>query len=264
MTSVDAIVSKGQWAKSPMHLMRSDTLHRVSRDWKPSAFLEMGAGTGSLSQEFVNRGFSGTLFDIGEQTCARLRARFSTQSDRVRVIESLDGISAASVDYLFAFEVLEHIADDRGALASWTPLLRQGGRILMSVPAHARKFGPSDQRVGHVRRYEREQLRSLLESAGYTDVGIACYGFPLGTMSRIVGNVLQRGSKPELDPDPVARSIDSGMRQSEFVLRLGRFLKPWMLSPFLLTQRLAYANELGEGYVAWGRRGPSSAISNAR
>lgn len=263
--SVEATLSKEQWAKSPMHLMRSDTLHRVSRDWKPGSFLEVGAGTGSLSQEFVDRGFSAMLYDIGEQTCARLRARFFAQTDRIRVIESFGDVPAKSVDYLFAFEVLEHISDDHGALASWTPMLRIGGRILVSVPAHARKFGPSDRRVGHVRRYERKELRALLETAGYTDVGIACYGFPLGTMSRLAGNVLQRGKKMELElnPDPVARSIDSGMRQSEFVLRLGRFLRPWMLSPFLLTQRLVYGNELGEGYVAWGRRGPESATANA-
>lgn len=259
MTSVDEVVSGGQWTKSPMHLMRSDTLHRVTRDWKPTHFLEMGAGTGSLSQEFVDRGFSATLFDIGEQTCARLRSRFAGQAGRVRVVDTLDLLPAASFDYLFAFEVLEHIADDRAALAQWTTFLRPGGRLLVSVPAHARKFGPSDQRVGHVRRYEREELNALLASAGFTDIGIACYGFPLGMVSRLAGNILQRGRKAELDPDPVARSIDSGLRQSDFVLRLGRFLRPWMISPFLVTQRLAYGNELGEGYVAWGRLGPSQA-----
>lgn len=244
-----------QWAESPMHRMRSGALHHVSRDWKASTFLELGAGTGSLSQEFVDRSFGAILYDIGVKTLAGLHARFASQADRVRVIDSLDRVPAGSVGYLFAFEVLEHIEDDVDALKEWTAKLQPGGLLLISVPAHARKYGPSDRRVGHVRRYEREQLQKLLVSAGYIDIQIVCYGFPLGNITRKVGNLLQRNVKHDSSLDPVARSIDSGMRQSGAVLRLARtgVLNRWTLAPFLWLQRFFYGTELGDGYVAWGR-----------
>ncbi|MEL7157397.1 MAG: methyltransferase domain-containing protein, partial [Actinomycetota bacterium] len=53
-------------------------------------------------------------------------------------------------DYVMAFEVLEHITDDRAALEEWLRRLRPGGRVLFSVPAHQRKYGDADRAVGHV------------------------------------------------------------------------------------------------------------------
>lgn len=246
-----------QWAKSPMHWLRSNSLRHVSRNWAAGTFLELGAGTGSLSQEFMDRGFSAILYDIGEQTCVRLRERFAGQAARVRVIDTLDVVPATSVNYLFAFEVLEHIADDVAALKEWTTKLKSGGSLLVSVPAHARKYGPSDRRVGHERRYERAQLKELLESTGYADIKIVCYGFPLGNITRAVGNLLQRRAAPDSGSDPVARSIESGMSQSGAVLKLARagVLNQWTLAPFFWMQRLFFAADLGDGYIAWARLG---------
>jgi SAM-dependent methyltransferase len=254
MTNADGRHNQ-QWAKSPMHRMRSDALHHASSNWKVATFLELGAGTGSLSQEFVDRGFGAILYDIGAKTCDGLRDRFAGQAERVHVIDTLDSVPAESVDYLFAFEVLEHIADDVSALNEWTDKLQPGGSVLISVPAHARKYGPSDRRVGHVRRYERAQLKKLLASAGYVDIQVICYGFPLGNITRKVGNLLQRNAAHDFSLDPVARSIDSGMRQSGAVLRLARsgVLNRWTLAPFLWLQRFFYGTERGDGYVAWGR-----------
>jgi SAM-dependent methyltransferase len=235
--------------------MRSDALRHVTREWKPATFLEAGAGTGSLSQEFVNRGFSAVLYDIGAETSVGLRERFASQSGHVRIVDTLDRVPDGSVDYLFAFEVLEHIVDDAAAIKEWTAKLRLGGSALISVPGHARRYGPSDRRVGHVRRYERTQLQTLLVSAGYVDIHVVCYGFPLGNITRRVGNVLQRNARHDFSLDPVARSIDSGMRQSSAVISLARtgVLNRWTLAPFLWMQRLFYATKMGDGYIAWGR-----------
>lgn len=238
-----------RWGRSPKFFLRADAIGALTRDWPAGALLEVGAGTGEMTVEFLARGFGARLYDLGVPTREGLRRRFAGNA-AVTVVDAIDDVPDASVDYLLAFEVLEHIDDDLGALRAWTRKLRPGGRLLVSVPAHQRKYGETDRRVGHVRRYERAALRELLTGAGYADVDIACYGFPLGNIGRIAGNLLERRVHAPASDDAVERSIQSGTEQSGAVVRLSRIVRPWMLTPFFLAQRLAFGLDIGDGYIA--------------
>jgi ubiquinone/menaquinone biosynthesis C-methylase UbiE len=84
----------------------------------------------------------------------------------------------ASFDRVIASEVLEHLHDDRGALAEITRVLRPGGLLAVSVPrtvpeavcwALSREYRTTPG--GHVRIYRRRQLRRLVEGQGYRVLG---------------------------------------------------------------------------------------------
>lgn len=242
-----------RWGRSPKFFLRADGIAALTGSWPAGELLEVGAGTGEMTLEFLRRGFRATLYDLGEATRSGLRRRFDGETT-VRVVDLIDEVADGSVDYLLAFEVLEHIDEDLAALQDWTRKLRSGGRLLVSVPAHQRKFSATDQRVGHVRRYERDALRRVLEQAGYTDIRIACYGFPLGNLGRVVGNWLERSIAVPATGDAVERSIDSGTQQSTAVLAVSRVLRPWMLWPFFALQRLTFRFDIGDGYIATARR----------
>jgi len=239
-----------RWVKSPKYLLRADAIAYLTRDCAPGRFLEVGAGTGELTRAFMNRGFTGFVYDLGETTRAALAERFSDDTGAVRIVDQVDQLPDRSLDYLFAFEVLEHIVDDEGALAQWCTKLKPGGCVVVSVPAHQRVYGATDARVGHVRRYERAQLEELLQGAGLTVDRIACYGFPLGNIGRMVGNLLDRGVAPGAECVAQQRSITSGTEQSPAVVRLSRIINRWTIAPFLAAQRLTFDTELGDGYVA--------------
>jgi ubiquinone/menaquinone biosynthesis C-methylase UbiE len=75
-------------------------------------------------------------------------------------------LESASVDALVSANLLEHVPDDRGALAELRRVLRPGGRGALVVP-----FGPStydyyDRFLGHERRYGRGELRAKAMQAG--------------------------------------------------------------------------------------------------
>jgi SAM-dependent methyltransferase len=91
-------------------------------------------------------------------------------------------------DLVCAFEVLEHIEDDKAALTEWAGRLRPGGWLLISVPAHQRRFAPWDTYVGHFRRYDPPALADLLASCGFGQVDVRQYGWPLGYALETVRN----------------------------------------------------------------------------
>jgi SAM-dependent methyltransferase len=243
-----------RWSRSPKYVLRAACIDELTGGWTAGEFAEFGAGTATMTRNFVSRGFHGHVYDLGAETRAALRRDVFPTGAPVRVVDAPEEIPDASVDYLMAFEVLEHIDDDHGVLESWARKLRPAGQVVVSVPAHMRKFSATDDRVGHVRRYERAELRTLLEACGFGELRIANYGFPLGNVSRRVMRVLERRGAAAVDvADKVDRSVRSGVEQPGAVNRLAGVVNDRTLAPFISAQRRFFDRDLGDGYVAVGR-----------
>jgi SAM-dependent methyltransferase len=73
----------------------------------------------------------------------------------------------ASYDLVGMFEVLEHVPDDEGLLREIARITRVGGHLVLTVPLGMKHYNAYDRYMGHVRRFEPEELRSKVERAGY-------------------------------------------------------------------------------------------------
>ena len=69
-------------------------------------------------------------------------------------------------DVVAAFDVLEHIEDDVGALRAWRAQLTPLGRLVLTVPAGPELWSRRDDFAGHRRRYSGAGLRAAVEEAG--------------------------------------------------------------------------------------------------
>jgi len=134
--------------------------------------VEVGAGIGTYTDRLLAAGVERLLAIDPEEPCiARLRERFGADP-RVDVSgDQLPGspdlrARAGSADLVLCQNVLEHIDDERGAVADMAAALKPGGRLLLLVPAGPRLFGPLDEVYGHHRRYTREHLRDVFSSSG--------------------------------------------------------------------------------------------------
>jgi SAM-dependent methyltransferase len=67
-------------------------------------------------------------------------------------------------DLVAAFDVVEHVEDDRRVFAELTRVLKPGGRLIFSVPLHPAHWTEFDDYVGHARRYEPAVLLERLAS----------------------------------------------------------------------------------------------------
>jgi SAM-dependent methyltransferase len=76
-------------------------------------------------------------------------------------------------------DTLEHIHDTRQFLESIAFHLRPGGVLLINVPALQSLYSRYDVAAGHVKRYTTAVLRQELQSAGFSLVRSAYWGFSL-------------------------------------------------------------------------------------
>ena len=241
-------------SKQPKLVLRESCVYDLSRDWAPGRFVEMGAGTGHMASLFLARGFHGACHDLGPDSRAMIRRRFADASETLRVVDNVSELSDAEFDYLLAFEVLEHVTDHLGVLRQWVQKLRPGGLVLVSVPAHTRKFGRSDHLVGHVRRYERAQLRQLLEAAGIGNIRIVNYGFPITELTRRVSNWMVRDDRSYDHLNAEQRSIRSAQGKPRAINRALSVVSGKVVRPFCVIQRWFYRYDIGDGLVASGVR----------
>jgi SAM-dependent methyltransferase len=145
-----------------------------------TSVLEIGCGQGALGAHLAERyRYVGLEPDPDSSRVAKERFAHLTRGEiRTAAVESLD--PAERFDLVCAFEVLEHIEDDSSALTQWADRLNPGGWLLLSVPAHQRRYAAADRLVGHFRRYDPDKLVGLVEAVGFQDVEVREYGAPLG------------------------------------------------------------------------------------
>lgn len=231
--------------------LRLPFVERHLSDISPTSVIEVGCGIGAMAVRLASRyEYRGYEPD---------RASFEVAAGRLAVIgrgevknQAVPLVPDRQFDLLVAFEVLEHIEDDETALRSWTEWVVPGGSLLVSVPAHPHRFGPSDLVVGHYRRYTRAGLTELVRRVGAEVVTIEAWGVPAGYVLEAARN-------------SIAARRDLSQPRSALTARSGRFLQPpeWLgscvelaMKPLAAIQRPFAATELGIGFIARGRRIP--------
>jgi hypothetical protein len=68
-------------------------------------------------------------------------------------------------DSLIYADVIEHIKDDAQELKLASSFLKEGGHLIIIVPAHQYLFSEFDQAIGHYRRYSRKSLEHVIPPA---------------------------------------------------------------------------------------------------
>lgn len=131
------------------------------------AFLEIGCGTGfvlqAVSDAYPDADITGSeLFVEGlDFASARVPGAHLIQMDARAIPYS------GCFDATGAFDVIEHIDDDRKVLAEANTALVDGGILLLTVPQHMFLWSEQDEAAHHVRRYERQELVEKVTHAGF-------------------------------------------------------------------------------------------------
>jgi SAM-dependent methyltransferase len=129
--------------------------------------LEVGSGIGLYAADWRAAGVP--RLTVSEADAGRLevlRERFADDSAVIVRELAVPIAEQASYSSVVAYNVLEHVEDDIGAVAAFRGLVRPGGRVVVLVPAFPSALGRFDRDIGHHRRYRKRTLRSAAASAG--------------------------------------------------------------------------------------------------
>jgi len=156
--------------------------------------LDLGCGGGRHAFEAVRRGASVVALDRIAGDCKDTAAAMAEMADVTGRGWAANGdglalpFADATFDRVIAAEVLEHVEDDRAAIAELVRVLRPGGRLAATVPrwfpervcwALADDYHAPAVEGGHVRIYRRRQLEARLRGAGLRVLGHHHYAHAL-------------------------------------------------------------------------------------
>jgi SAM-dependent methyltransferase len=250
------------WVPSPSYLLRRDRILRLLDAIAPCDTLEVGCGAGALLHELAERGFTCTALEFSAVALNIARQMNANSNSNVKISDTADYAWNGRFDCVMAFEVLEHIENDRDALMQWRKWLKPGGILLLSVPAHMRQWTASDEWAGHYRRYERKTLEALLgEECGFVIEHFESYGSPLANLidpvrSRVHAGQLRRRTREGCD-DRDTNNSRSGVERS-VETRLYPYLcsfpgRALMHAAFLAQGTLGRMG-IGKGYLLRARK----------
>lgn len=146
-------------------------LGTILRPYLGDRVLEIGAGIGNLTSQFIPRELY-VASDINPNYVQYLQS-YSFGKPYLRVMK-IDANAAADFsglenqfDTALMINVLEHVPDASRALSLLHQSLAPGGRVVILVPQHPWLYGTFDEALEHRERYTAEQLRQQLTAAGF-------------------------------------------------------------------------------------------------
>jgi SAM-dependent methyltransferase len=171
----------------------NDWLFSRARPYLGRTVLDVGAGLGTFTERAAAAGATVTALEPEFGPLLRERLRDLPGLTVLEVpVEALEG--GGTFDSILCFNVLEHVEDDAWALRAFRDQLRPGGWLLLLVPAHEVLYGGYDRAAGHVRRYDRAPLLSLLQRTGF-EVEELRHVNPVGALGWLARVRLRRGDE---------------------------------------------------------------------
>ncbi len=206
----------------PRRRLILDVVVRDGVAYDRDAVLDAGCGDGSLVDDLVAAGFDGAGLEPWAQHLSLDPARF-----RCGTLSDIPWPDSA-FGTVCALDVLEHV-DDTAGLIEIRRVLKPGGSLIVTVPAHPWLWSQRDVEAGHRRRYTRRSLRRVLEREGFEIEQLFGYEallLPFAALNRLAAR--WRASSAPLDvEDRPPRWVNRVLMTVNMLeVRLGRLVRP--------------------------------------
>ncbi len=138
---------------------RRDLFQRLLQGKKFHRALDIGCGVGSNIS--VLQQYAKTVLGIDNSKKA---VEYCAQKGFNALLGDVHQLAFANdyVDLVVCADVLEHV-DDEKAITEISRVLKPGGMFLFAVPANQHLWNDNDTFSHHLRRYDKQRLRQLLE-----------------------------------------------------------------------------------------------------
>jgi 2-polyprenyl-3-methyl-5-hydroxy-6-metoxy-1,4-benzoquinol methylase len=158
----------------------------------PGRVLDVGCGEGRFAAELARAGLQVVGVDVAQEPLRRAHRHHPDLDLRLVPVAGPWPLADSSFDLVWAGETIEHVADTAAWLSEVRRVLRSGGTLLLSTPAHGRlamfalalshrRFDAHfDPRSDHLHFYSSRTLTRLLEDFGFSEIHVRKAGGPPG------------------------------------------------------------------------------------
>lgn len=191
--------------------------------------LDLGCGPGlnlSCWGEFADQ-----VLGVDQHMTEASQVKRDNLPDSPEIVESdvtALPFESARADIVLLLDVLEHV-DDQKTLSEVFRVLRPGGAVMLSVPAHPWLWGARDVGANHLRRYTQRGLRHTIEAAGFEISVERPYQFllmPFVVLSRLLGKTSSKTRDIEDRPSPLVNRILKWVNRKEVQMSLSFMAMP--------------------------------------
>ena len=197
------------WYRARRRIL-AELIRREARPPANAQILEIGCGTGHNLAMLSGFGhIDGLELDDEARALSEKRLGRKVMSSP---LPELAEVSNRHYDLIGAFDVIEHIENDRAALASIATKLKPGGKFVMAVPAHQWMWSAHDVVNHHKRRYSKRSLKALIEGSPLQLDKIGYFNsllFPLALAERVASKLRGKESAGvALPPAPLNAALE--------------------------------------------------------
>jgi SAM-dependent methyltransferase len=145
----------------------NEWIARQAREYLGNRVIDAGCGAGNITELMTDRELVIGV-EVWDEFFELLQARFATTPNVELLHFDLtdpalsDALAEHRPDSAMSCNVLEHIEDDRTAIANITAPLPGGAPVFLLVPAFPVLFGEHDRLDHHLRRYKRRSLAETI------------------------------------------------------------------------------------------------------
>ena len=162
-------------------------------------YLDFGAGDQFFDDALLDRhpGYTAAAVDLGyTPEVRRTLTQRVRNTAKIQMATTLDEPIGAPFDFALLLDSMEYMEDEAEWLKRIVPLVKNGGCLLISVPAFRILDCEHDRIVHSLRRYEKKRLRAILRQTPELEILRMHYFFtPL-----FVIRFIQKFSGMKIDP----------------------------------------------------------------
>ncbi|MBW3568502.1 class I SAM-dependent methyltransferase [Candidatus Parcubacteria bacterium] len=212
-------------------------------------FVDVGCGPAELACTLAEKGYSGVGLDFSKNALEAAEIIRASRNISPKKLEfklgGLEQIKKQSFQIVISCEVLEHIEDDVDFLNQLCDI--DANYYILSVPARQEWFDEFDTKVGHYRRYEKDDLIKLFNEASLDIVEFSSYGYPVINVTRLIRKALANKVKKQKSKEESTKA--SGINPIKPTSLLAKFDMENIIKPFYYLSLPFNRFNLSEGYL---------------
>lgn len=193
--------------RHPWELSRTDSLIKEIRKYhNKGLILDIGCGDSYFDLELLK-----TDINITKLYGVDIYLKKKIDINKYYAVNDYSKLMDKKFDTIIMLDVLEHIEDDEDFLNNTVnKLLKNNGRIILTIPAHQFLYSKHDEFLKHYRRYNKKMIRELCKKTNYRIVNYHYFYLSLflfRLLFRNAGNEVSNWQHKE--NEPITRFIRS-------------------------------------------------------